>query len=86
VSVNKGRAEVPRSKQTHITMTGQFHSDTTQKEAFNHKTPDREKAQAAIEAKQELRKAHFNFGSSSLAGDEPYTTTNMEKQSKIREG
>lgn len=67
----------------HIGENSRFISETTQKQDFNQKTP--EKTQAAIEAKMELRKAHFSFGSSTLAATDAFTTTNMEKQSKIKD-
>lgn len=45
----------------------------------------KEKPGAAFEAKQELRKAHFSYGSSSLAGGETFATTNQEKLRMITE-
>lgn len=59
---------------------GKFTGETTQKSYFNEKTPVKEPPGKALEAKNDLRKAHFAFGSSSLAAGEPFTTTNQEKQ------
>jgi hypothetical protein len=53
-------------------MNNKFLGESTNKNDFNYKSPEREKAEKALEAKNELRKAHFNFGSS---GDS-YITTN----------